>query len=56
VAPYAADGGYVNYLDRDENKRIQTAYGDRYERLRDLKTEWDPENLFSANQNIEPTT
>lgn len=55
MAPFAADGVYVNYLDQDEEDRVQEAYGDRYERLRELKTEWDPENLFRVNQNIEPT-
>jgi FAD/FMN-containing dehydrogenase len=45
----------VNYLERDEDERIGEAYGDRYERLVKLKNEWDPNNLFRMNQNIEPT-
>ena len=53
MAPYAADGVYVNYVDQDE-ERVRDAYGDWYERLVDLKTEWDPGNLFRVNQNIEP--
>jgi FAD/FMN-containing dehydrogenase len=53
LAPYAADGVYMNYVDQDE-ARVQDAYGDRYERLRGIKTEWDPENLFRMNQNIKP--
>jgi hypothetical protein len=44
----------VNYLERDEDERIGEAYGGRYERLRELKSTWDPENLFRMNQNIEP--
>ena len=55
IDPHAADGVYVNYLDNDEESRVQTAYGERYERLVDLKNEWDPENLFRMNQNIKPT-
>lgn len=51
---YAADGVYVNYMDDDESDRVETAYGDRLERLRTLKKEWDPQNLFRTNQNIEP--
>lgn len=55
VEPYAADGVYVNYMDKDEDERVHTAYGERYERLVELKNEWDPENLFRTNQNVEPT-
>ena len=55
MAPYAADGVYVNYLDKDEAERVPEAYGERYERLRELKAEWDPENRFRMNQNIKPS-
>ncbi|MFB9808504.1 BBE domain-containing protein [Haladaptatus pallidirubidus] len=54
MSPYAADGVYVNYLD-DEEDRVRTAYGERYERLVDLKNEWDPANLFRMNQDIKLT-
>lgn len=56
LEPYMADGVYVNYMDNDEDDRVEEAFGDRYERLLELKNEWDPENLFDVNQNIEPTT
>ena len=55
LTPYAADGVYMNYLERDEDERIGEAYGNLYERLVELKNEWDPNNLFQMNQNIEPT-
>lgn len=55
MTPHAAEGVYVNYLDQDEGERISEAYGDPYERLVELKNEWDPENQFRMNQNIEPT-
>lgn len=55
VQPYASAGVYVNYLGQDEGEeRISAAYGDRHERLVELKNEWDPDNLFRVNQNIEP--
>jgi FAD/FMN-containing dehydrogenase len=54
LEPYASDGVYVNLLDRDEDERVPDAYGEWYERLRELKREWDPDNLFRVNQNIEP--
>jgi FAD/FMN-containing dehydrogenase len=44
----------VNYLSQDEADRVSAAYGDRYGRLRALKQEWDPDNRFRMNQNIEP--
>jgi FAD/FMN-containing dehydrogenase len=55
LEPYAADGVYVNYLSEDE-ERVSDAYGERYERLRDLKRDWDPENLFRTNQNVDPAS
>lgn len=42
----------MNLLDQDDAERVTNAYGDWYERLRDLKREWDPDNLFRTNQNI----
>lgn len=56
LAPYAIEGTYVNFLDKDEAERVPDAYGEHYDRLVDLKNEWDPENLFRMNQNIEPTS
>ena len=54
MAPYTTDGVYANYLDRDESDRVEAAYGVNYDRLVEIKTEWDTENVFRMNQNIEP--
>lgn len=54
VAPHAAEGAYVNYLDDDEDHRIPEAYGPAYARLRALKRRYDPANLFRHNRNIPP--
>jgi hypothetical protein len=49
------EGVYVNFLGADEPRgRIREAYGDVYERLRDVKARYDPENVFRHNQNIAP--
>jgi FAD/FMN-containing dehydrogenase len=50
------DGVYVNFLADDEQPdRVHEAYGgDVYERLRDVKTRYDPDNVFHHNQNIPP--
>jgi FAD/FMN-containing dehydrogenase len=54
TAPYATGGGYVNFLTADEQPRVAAAYGDNYERLRELKERYDPENFFRMNHNIPP--
>lgn len=55
MAPYSTGGVYVNYLDKDEDERVQASYGENYTRLVALKDTWDPENLFHLNSNIEPS-
>jgi FAD/FMN-containing dehydrogenase len=50
------EGVYVNFLAADEEPgRIREAYGDSvYDRLTDVKTAYDPQNVFRHNQNIRP--
>jgi hypothetical protein len=46
---------YVNFLMEEGQDRVREAYGpEKYERLRALKRQYDPENLFHLNQNIPP--
>lgn len=49
-------GVYINFLAGDEDPgRIRAAYGDTvYHRLVDVKTKYDPDNIFHHNQNIRP--
>jgi hypothetical protein len=48
-------GVYVNFLMDEGEDRIRQAYGaQKYERLKALKREYDPGNLFHRNQNISP--
>ncbi|MFP4003354.1 MAG: FAD-binding oxidoreductase [Alphaproteobacteria bacterium] len=55
VHPHSTGGSYMNFLGEEGEDRIRAAYGaTKYERLRALKTEYDPENLFRFNQNIRP--
>jgi FAD/FMN-containing dehydrogenase len=54
LAPFATGGGYVNFLSADEASRVASAYGPNYERLRELKGRFDPDNLFRMNHNIPP--
>ncbi|HEY1777973.1 MAG TPA: FAD-binding oxidoreductase [Solirubrobacteraceae bacterium] len=56
VQPFLAEGRYVNYLDDDEAQQgpdpVRAAYGVNYERLVEVKTKYDPENVFHLNFNI----
>lgn len=55
LRPFSTGGTYVNFLTEEEgDPRIRDAYGRNYERLIDVKTRWDPANLFRANKNIAP--
>jgi FAD/FMN-containing dehydrogenase len=46
---------YVNFLMDEGEDRIRQAYGGaRYDRLKQLKRTYDPENFFRINQNIPP--
>jgi len=57
VQPYTTGAAAMNFLTADEGEeRVRAAYGGNYDRLAELKAEWDPENLFSANQNVDPDT
>jgi len=47
--------GYVNFLGDEGPERVRAAYpGKTWDRLRELKREYDPTNLFRMNQNIPP--
>jgi FAD/FMN-containing dehydrogenase len=50
------EGVYVNFLGGDEAPgRVREAYGESvYDRLVEVKTTYDPDNVFHHNQNIRP--
>jgi FAD/FMN-containing dehydrogenase len=50
-------GAYVNFLGEDGGERIRAAYpGSTWDRLRMIKAQYDPTNLFHLNQNIPPAS
>jgi FAD/FMN-containing dehydrogenase len=52
---YSTGGNYVNFQTHDEaEERTAEAYRDNFARLAEVKTKYDPENLFRVNRNIEP--
>jgi len=56
MQPHIEKSVYVNNLGDEGPARVRAAYGQNYPRLAELKSKYDPENLFNANQNIEPAS
>ncbi|MFT3768981.1 MAG: FAD-binding oxidoreductase [Minicystis sp.] len=55
LEPRTTGGVYVNELGNEGTDRIVAAYGvETYDRLRRIKGRYDPDNVFSLNQNIPP--
>lgn len=52
--PYSAGGAYVNFLMEEGEERVKATYDDNYEKLVQIKSKYDPDNLFRVNQNIQP--
>jgi FAD/FMN-containing dehydrogenase len=52
---FSTGGTYINFLTEEEgDERIHAAYGNNYDRLVEIKSKWDPANLFCMNKNIAP--
>jgi hypothetical protein len=47
-------GGYVNFMTEYDEDRVRNSYGGKYERLQQIKTAFDPDNVFHLNPNIKP--
>ena len=54
LTPYLAPTRYVNYLEDDAVNPAAVGYGPNLQRLRELKTKYDPDNFFHHNVNILP--
>jgi FAD/FMN-containing dehydrogenase len=54
LRPHSSPGGYIGFMDGDDQGRISENYGVNYERLQAIKGKYDPGNLFHVNQNIKP--
>ena len=55
ISPYATGGVWLNFIGDEGQARIRAAYGDEnYNRLAEVKREFDPGNVFRGNQNIRP--
>ena len=50
-------GGYAGFLGEEDEATIRAAYpGKTWDRLRELKRRYDPDNLFRLNHNIPPVS
>jgi FAD/FMN-containing dehydrogenase len=54
MKPYATGDVYLNFVGDEGEDRIQSGFGDKYERLAAVKAEWDPDNVFRQNHNVKP--
>jgi FAD/FMN-containing dehydrogenase len=53
---HSMGGAYVNFIGAGESQdRVRATYRGHYDRLAEIKQAYDPQNLFHANQNIEPS-
>ena len=55
LRPHTLGTGYVNFQQEEgTDDKVRAMYGPNYDRLAKIKAAYDPENLFSVNQNIKP--
>jgi FAD/FMN-containing dehydrogenase len=56
MSPYLTANRYVNYLSADDagDDPVRGAYGPNYDRLVEVKSKYDPENVLRSNFNIPP--
>ena len=53
MTPHATGGVYVNFVPEGE-RDPEAVYRGNYDRMVEVKTKWDPENLFRLNHNVKP--
>jgi FAD/FMN-containing dehydrogenase len=54
LRPLLTDGRYTNFLSADDTGFLRQGYGVNYDRLVQVKRDYDPDNFFRLNQNIDP--
>jgi FAD/FMN-containing dehydrogenase len=53
--PHLQGSAYINHIAADDlPEKVRSSFGDNYQRLRELKSKYDPTNLFRVNANIPP--
>ena len=54
LRPHSEAGGYVNFMGPEDQDRAPVNYRQNYDRLRRIKSRYDPANLFRVNHNVAP--
>jgi FAD/FMN-containing dehydrogenase len=56
LTPYSESNLYLNFPGflEEGDAMMRSAFGSNYDRLVELKTKYDPQNVFRINQNIKP--
>ena len=55
LEPHRAGRRWLNYLDDDDAlDAVRAAYGPNYDRLAQIKGQYDPDNVFHLNHNVVP--
>lgn len=52
LRPFSSGATYLNFLGDEGSERVRAGFGASYERLIEIKTAWDPDNVFRGNQII----
>jgi len=52
VHPYSMGGAYSNFLMDQGQDSIKNSYGENYNKLLEIKKQYDPHNIFRSNHNI----
>jgi hypothetical protein len=58
LTEYSDGGSYVNFAGFNEegDEMVRSTYGTHHQRLVELKTKYDPDNIFRLNSNIKPAS
>ena len=54
LRPAMKPGVYINFMSGDEQDRVPEAYHERWDRIVEVKSHYDPNNFFRLNQNVPP--
>lgn len=57
LAPHAATGRNLNFTvveEQEKSDRVRASFGENFDRLVEIKRQYDPANLFRINNNISP--
>ena len=55
IRPFSTGRTYINFQTADEDEeRVRATYGANFDRLVEVKTAYDPDNVFRSNRNIQP--